>query len=146
MATDDEPDLLRTAATLLDHVAVAAHDATASADWFEQTLGLRREHDEIVADAGVRLVWLYPSGKHPGGQAAAMQIVQPLRAGPVASHLSERGEGLHHVCFAVPDLARTLTEAAESTERIFVGGYGYPCAFLNRHPPGCAIELVEKPA
>ncbi|PRY02483.1 VOC family protein [Allonocardiopsis opalescens] len=134
-----------TRVSLIDHVAVAAHDAARTAEWFERTLGLRREHDEVVEDAGVRLVWLYPDGGEPGGRAAAMQVVQPLRAGPVADHLAARGEGLHHVCFAVPDMDRALAELAEDPGRVFTGGYGQRCAFLGRRPAGCAVELVERP-
>ncbi|MBK1783606.1 VOC family protein [Prauserella cavernicola] len=135
-----------TTVSLIDHVAMATRDASATAGWFERTLGLRRGHDEVVEDAGVRLVWLYPGEHSPGGQAAAMQIVEPLRPGPVRDHLDSRGEGLHHVCFVVPDLAGALGELAESTERAFTGGFGYPCAFLDRQPEGCAIELVERAA
>lgn len=134
-----------TTVSLIDHVALAAHDAPAAAHWFERTLGLRREHDEIVEDAGVRLLWLYPDGHRPGRGTTAMQIVQPLREGPVRMHLDERGEGLHHVCFAVPDLARSLQDVSESTAQIFTGGYGHPCAFLRRGLPGCAVELVQQP-
>ncbi|MEO3750979.1 VOC family protein [Streptomyces sp. B6B3] len=150
-ADPDAPDVAEpraggTVASLLDHVAVASRDADRTASWFERTLGLRRAREEVVEDAGVRLVWLYPAGRNAGGPAAATQIVQPLREGPVARHLDEHGEGLHHVCFAVPDLARSLDDLAESADQVFTGGYGYPCAFLRRQPPGCAIELVERPA
>ncbi|OZM79008.1 VOC family protein [Pseudonocardia sp. MH-G8] len=144
-----EADLDRglTTVSLIDHVALAAHDAPAAARWFERTLGLRREHDEIVEDAGVRLLWLRPDGRHrPGGGTTAMQIVQPLRDGPVRTHLDEHGEGLHHVCFAVPDLARSLQDVSESTAQIFTGGYGHPCAFLRHGPTGCTVELVQQPA
>jgi methylmalonyl-CoA/ethylmalonyl-CoA epimerase len=133
-----------TTVSLIDHVALATHDALAAAHWFERTLGLRREHDEIVEDAGVRLLWLYPDSNRPGGGTTAMQIVQPLRDGPVRTHLDERGEGLHHVCFAVPDIARSLQDVSESTAQIFTGGYGYPCAFLRHGLPGCAVELVQQ--
>ncbi|MET4431310.1 VOC family protein [Mycolicibacterium sp. 624] len=133
-----------TTTSLIDHVAIAAHDAAMSAEWFERTLGLQRHHDEIVEDAGVRLIWLVPCTGQQPSTAATMQIVQPLRDGPVAHHLAERGEGLHHVCFAVPDLAASLRDVGEDPSQIFTGGYGKPCAFLKAAPTGCAIELVER--
>ncbi|EWS82371.1 methylmalonyl-CoA epimerase [Brachybacterium phenoliresistens] len=125
----------------IDHVAIAAHDADAAAQYYEGTLGMRRVRDEEVAETGSRLVWLEPVGMPAGG--ARFQIVQPLRDGPVAEFLSLRGEGLHHVCFAVDDAAAFLAERGEEESALFTGGFGLPCAFLGSAPEGMAVEIVE---
>jgi catechol 2,3-dioxygenase-like lactoylglutathione lyase family enzyme len=64
----------------IDHVAMAAHDADASSQWFEGVLGLQRKHDEVVEDVGVRLLWLAP--REASAAEASFQIVQPLGPGP----------------------------------------------------------------
>ncbi|SDE17140.1 VOC family protein [Glycomyces harbinensis] len=133
----NSPDAVRR----IDHVAVAAHDADRAARWYEESLGLRRVHDEVVEDAGVRLVWLAAEEDLTG---AGFQIVQPLRPGPVADHLAAKGEGLHHVCFAVDNAAEFLRTRGESADQVFTGGYGLPCAFLETAPPGVVVEIVEQ--
>jgi catechol 2,3-dioxygenase-like lactoylglutathione lyase family enzyme len=44
MAPDGGSAPTLTTVSLIDHVALAAHDAVAAARWFERTLGLRRAH------------------------------------------------------------------------------------------------------
>ncbi|MFJ6538438.1 VOC family protein [Paenarthrobacter sp. NPDC091711] len=122
-------------------MAIAAHDADASSQWFEDVLGLQRVHDEVVTDAGVRLLWLATENSTVGD--TTFQIVQPLRPGPIAEFLAQKGEGLHHVCFAV-DSASDFLSSVGQAEGIFTGGYGLPCAFLNATPEGIAVEIVQR--
>jgi methylmalonyl-CoA/ethylmalonyl-CoA epimerase len=127
----------------IDHVAVAAHDADTSSQWFEEVLGLQRIHDEVVQDAGVRLLWLAPRDSAAGPGEASLQIVQPLGPGPIADFLAQEGEGLHHVCFAV-DNAEDFLRSRGQVGGIFTGGYGLPCAFLKASPEGIAVEIVQQ--
>lgn len=132
-----------TPARRIDHVAVATRDAGSAADWYVQHLGLRRVHDERVEEAGTRLVWLEPDGESLPG-TARFQIVEPLRPGPVATYIEEHGEGLHHVCFVVDEAGAFLEQRGEEAQQVFRGGFGLPCAFLKRTPPGVNIEIVQK--
>jgi methylmalonyl-CoA/ethylmalonyl-CoA epimerase len=124
----------------IDHVAIAAHDADASSRWFEEVLGLQRIHDEVVHDVGVRLLWLAPQDATAG--ETSFQIVQPLGPGRIADFLAQKGEGLHHVCFAVDNAEEFLTSRGQAGG-IFTGGYGLPCAFLKATPDGIAVEIVQ---
>lgn len=129
----------------IDHVAIAAHDADASSQWFEEVLGLERIHDEVVNDVGVRLLWLAPKDAAAG--ETRFQIVQPLGPGAITDFLAQKGEGLHHVCFTV-DNAEDFLRSRGQLSGIFIGGYGLPCAFLKATPEGVAVEIVqpERPA
>ena len=127
----------------IDHVAMAAHDADASSQWFEEVLGLQRIHDEVVEDVGVRLLWLAPRNAMAEAGEAGFQIVQPLGPGAIADFLAQRGEGLHHVCFAV-DNAEDFLRSRGQVGGIFTGGYGLPCAFLKAAPDGIAVEIVQR--
>ncbi|WP_104044417.1 VOC family protein [Arthrobacter sp. ZGTC412] len=127
----------------IDHVAMAAHDADASSQWFEEVLGLQRIHDEVVRDVGVRLLWLAPTDATAGAGQASFQIVQPLGPGAIADFLAQKGEGLHHVCFAV-DNAEDFLRSRGQVGGIFTGGYGLPCAFLKAVPEGIAVEIVQQ--
>jgi methylmalonyl-CoA/ethylmalonyl-CoA epimerase len=128
----------------VDHVAVAVHDADAAAANFSTLLGCTVERDELVPAVGVRLLYL-ASPTAPRG-ATTLQLVQPVSPGPVADFLDERGEGLHHVCFATDDIAATAarTGGADAPD-VFTGGRGLPCAFLLAQPHGARIELTERP-
>jgi methylmalonyl-CoA/ethylmalonyl-CoA epimerase len=70
--------------------------------------------------------------------------------GPIARFLAKRGEGLHHVAYAVPDLERALVELASAGVRLIdaaprTGAHGWRIAFI--HPESAAgvlTELVEQ--
>ncbi|MCA1184888.1 MULTISPECIES: VOC family protein [unclassified Saccharopolyspora] len=130
----------------IDHVALITGDADRTARWYAEHLGLHVVRDEFVDAVGVRLVWLYPRGCSPGGTAAGLQLLEPHRPGPPLTHLRERGEGLHHFCFAVDDLDAVLRSAGQPPEDAFTGGFGLPCAFLAESAGGELVELVQRPA
>ena len=77
-----------------------------------------------------------------------IELVEVLEGdSPVADHLAEHGEGIHHVRFPVHDLAgkRAAMEAAHWTT-IFAGEGG-PVSYAYLEPPaevgGTVIELIE---
>jgi len=80
-----------------------------------------------------------------------IELVQPTDdTTGVARFLANKGEGFHHVCFEVPNLAEALmrleidgVELIDSTPRKGAEG---PVAFL--HPRSChgvLVELIEAP-
>lgn len=123
----------------VDHVAVAVWDADAAAAWWEGRLGLPRLHDEELPEVGVRLLYLDAGG-------TMLQLVQPVGSGPVADFLAARGEGLHHLCFAVTGIPDELARLDEAGATVFPGGRGRRCCFLNRQPNQVLIELTEHQA
>lgn len=76
-----------------------------------------------------------------------IELIHPTDAeGPIARYLAKRGEGMHHVAYAVPDLRAALDglEAAgirliDTTPRI--GAHGWRIAFI--HPESCGGVLTE---
>src|SRR5688500_6739629 len=85
----------------IDHVGVIVHDADDSATSLTERLGLARGVDWTDPDGRFRLVYLECGD-------TTLQLVQPLAEGALSRHLQTRGEGLHHVCFAVDDLDAAL--------------------------------------
>lgn len=128
----------------VDHVAIAVRDADEAARTFTRLLGWSVVHDEIVAAAGVRLVYLAHAAGAAGAVAAQLQLVQPVAAGALADLVAAQGEGLHHVCFRTADIKGALLAAGQrETGGVFAGGRGQPCAFLTHEPHGARIELTE---
>jgi len=129
----------------LDHVGIAVKDAGAAKDLFQRLFGLPLDLERTVPDQGVKVVKL-SSGE------SFCEFLEPLGPDtPVGRFLSKTGGGLHHICFAVPDIRAALAEAKRKGVRLIdekprTGAAGLPIAFL--HPESCGgvlVEYVEKP-
>lgn len=132
-------------ARCLDHVGIVVADADIAANSFMESLGLEIEHDERLSNIGVRLVYLACRTRSSlGGPSSTIQLVQPIGPGPVADHLAEYGEGLHHVCFGVTVLDAVLRRSGEVSPQPFLGGKGKRACFLARRASGVLVELVEQ--
>jgi methylmalonyl-CoA epimerase len=81
-----------------------------------------------------------------------VQLLRPLDAeSPVGRFLSTRGEGLHHIAFAVADIDKALGHLEHEGARLIdrtprYGGGGARIAFVHpKETAGTLIELVEHP-
>jgi methylmalonyl-CoA/ethylmalonyl-CoA epimerase len=128
----------------LDHVGIAVTDLGAARAFYERALGLRAVHEEVIPDQGVHEL-LFPLGD------AFVQLVAPLGPDtPVGRFLAKRGEGIHHVGYAVADVAGALEELRASGVEVVdqqprIGSGGTTIAFV--HPKavrGVLIELVQE--
>jgi methylmalonyl-CoA/ethylmalonyl-CoA epimerase len=127
----------------LDHVALAVHDLDEALARFARLYGSAASSREVVAADGVEEAMILVGGSQ-------VQLLAPRHPeSPVARFLARRGEGLHHIAFAVPDIAAALDHlAAEGAELIDReprrGGGGNRIAFVHpRTFGGVLIELVE---
>ena len=57
--------------------------------------------------------------------------------------IERKGEGLHHICFAVDDMEQALVGSAQSIDSIFAGGRERRTCFLEDQPLNVLIELTE---
>jgi methylmalonyl-CoA/ethylmalonyl-CoA epimerase len=128
----------------LDHVGIAVADLAAARALYEELLGLEVTHEEVIEDQGVHELLLRAGD-------AFVQLVAPLAPDtPVGRFLARRGEGIHHVGYAVPDVAAAVVELrAQGVEVIDpaprIGSGGTTIAFV--HPKsmgGVLVELVEE--
>jgi methylmalonyl-CoA/ethylmalonyl-CoA epimerase len=127
----------------LDHVAVAVHDLDAAVAAYRSRYGVEPSHREVVETQGVEEALIPIGGSH-------VQLLQPLGPEtPVGKFLARRGEGLHHIAFAVLDIEAALDHLEREGARLIdrvprPGGRGTRIAFV--HPAdlgGTLIELVE---
>jgi methylmalonyl-CoA/ethylmalonyl-CoA epimerase len=127
----------------IHHVAVVVRDMDAAVRFYHDTLGLALDSVVPIPSDGVRIAFL-PVG------SSRIELVEPVDASTgVARFLETRGEGFHHVCFEVPDIAAALARMeAAGVELIDRGprrGAEGPVAFL--HPRSChgvLVELIEE--
>ena len=131
----------------IDHVGVVVRDADESIAWHSSNFGFVVDSDELIHGdtQNVRLVFLVP-GPGAGPAATALQLVSPIADGPIARYLAEHGEGIHHVCFAVEDVAAATVAVGDTATVPFVGGKGRLCSFPVGVPASLRLELVEESA
>ncbi len=126
------------------HVGIMVRDLVAAAETY-RLLGFAPGREETVAAQGVRVL-LVPT-REPDQY---IELFTPLGAGRLADFLEKRGEGMHHVAFAVDDIAAALGQLRANGVRLVdetprAGAHGWSVAFLhpaNAH--GVLIELVQE--
>ena len=128
----------------IHHVAVIVRDIDESLVLWRDMLGLPLELVLPIESDRVTIAFL-------GVGESKVELVQPTDdTTGVARFLANKGEGFHHVCFEVANLAETLLrleidgiELIDTSPRKGAEG---PVAFL--HPRSChgvLVELIEAP-
>jgi methylmalonyl-CoA/ethylmalonyl-CoA epimerase len=88
----------------LDHVAVLVEDLEQALSFWQEALGLELDHVEEVESQEAKVAFL-PLGE------TEIELVQPTASDSgLSRYLEKRGGGLHHLCFAVEDVAQKLGE------------------------------------
>ncbi len=126
------------------HVAVVVRSIEDSLELYRSLLGLELETVMDIPSDAVRIAFL-------GVGESKVELVEPTDATTgVARFLDSRGEGFHHLCLEVANLAEELTRLAiDGVELIDSAprrGAEGPVAFL--HPRSChgvLVELIEAP-
>jgi methylmalonyl-CoA/ethylmalonyl-CoA epimerase len=137
------PDHLRGLGRI-HHVAVVVRDLGASLRFYRDILGLELEVVQDIPSDHVKIAFL------PIGESKIELVCPTDDTTGVARFLATKGEGFHHVCLEVSDLAAELTrlggEGVELIDRAPRRGAEGPVAFL--HPRSChgvLVELIEAP-
>ena len=129
----------------IDHVGVAVSDLDAAAALYEGTFGMPLAHRETVESQGVEAALLDVGEGH-------VELLQPLDAENIVGRFIERrGEGLHHVAYAVDDIDATLEQLKGSgveliDEQARVGIRGSRVAFLDPQSTGSVLTEIVEPA
>jgi methylmalonyl-CoA/ethylmalonyl-CoA epimerase len=139
----------------IDHVGIACRDLEESVARYCSVFGLTVTSRETNEEQGVREAMLLVASAEPGGAAVPggasyIQLLEPLSPdSPVGKFMARRGEGIHHIGYAVTDVRSALAEVAGTGVRLIDqrprhGSLGASIAFL--HPAdlgGVLTELVE---
>jgi methylmalonyl-CoA/ethylmalonyl-CoA epimerase len=124
----------------IDHIAIAVGSLQSACRIYADLLGCGNWTVEEIADQKVRVAVL------PMGESRIELLEAAADDSPIAGFLSRRGEGLHHICFEVEDLAGELERLRAAGMRLIdphprTGAGGKLIAFL--HPSGTAGVLIE---
>lgn len=128
----------------LHHIGIVVPSVAGSLRFYRDTLGLEAGAVRDLPDQAVRVVLL-------SGGPGSIELLEPLDdTSGVARFLAQRGKPtLHHVCFAVDDLARVLRDLAASGVELIdteprQGAEGMVAFLHPRAADGVLVELVDR--
>ncbi len=123
----------------LHHVGIVVRDVGVASERYVQ-LGFRDGERIEVPEQGIVAI-VYPAG------TGYVELIQPTDPdGAIGRYLAKRGEGSHHIAFAVPDIEAVLRRLGEAGVRLIDerprdGAHGWKIAFI--HPEACNGVLTE---
>lgn len=124
------------------HIGVAVRSLDAALASY-RAFGLESESIEEVPSQGVRVAFLL------AGTVRLELLESMTRDGVIARFIDRRGEGLHHLAFAVTDIRAEIDRLrGEGLELVDPeprpGAHGRLVAFVQpRHAHGVLVELVQ---
>jgi len=124
----------------VDHIGIAVRDLAQAKRLYGEVFGLRLLFEEEVPTERVRVA-AFDGG---GLRIELLESTDP--EGPIGRFVERRGEGIHHVCYRVKDVAETLARLRAQgvqtlDEQPRAGAGGCRVAFV--HPKSAGGVLVE---
>jgi len=124
----------------IKHIAVAVKDIDYHIKLFSDKFGVPHSEIITVENQGVRVAFLE-------FENIKIELISPLdESANLNKFLEKKGEGLHHICIAADDVARTLEDLVSKGVQLIdreprPGAEGKPVAFL--HPKTTGSVLIE---
>ena len=129
--------------THIEHIGIAVINLEKAIQIYESTFGLKCYKIEEVPDQRVRTAFFMV------GQTKIELLESTDPEGPIGKFISKKGEGLHHIAFAVKNIEEKLAEAGNSGIGLIdskprKGAEGLDIAFLHpKSTSGVLIEICE---
>lgn len=129
----------------IEHIGIAVKSIEESLPYYENVLGFKCYAIEEVEDQKVKTAFLKVG-------ETKIELLEPTsEESTIATFLENKGQGIHHIAFAVEDgVANALGECRSKKVRLIdfeprKGAEGLNIAFLNpRSTQGVLTELCEK--
>jgi methylmalonyl-CoA/ethylmalonyl-CoA epimerase len=132
-------------ATHIEHLGIAVANLEESIKYYEDVLGFKCYSIEEVKDQKVKTAFFKV------GQTKIELLESTDPEGPIGKFIEKKGEGIHHIAFAVKGLQQSLDEVKEKGVRLIdsqaTGAEGLNIAFLHpKSTHGVLTELCEAPS
>jgi methylmalonyl-CoA/ethylmalonyl-CoA epimerase len=124
----------------INHIAIVVPEINDAKRFWIDVMGLQIEHEGHVHSQKVDVTFLPISESN-------IELLQPTDTeSGVAKYLSNRGAGMHHICFEVDDIEAVLSQLSAAEIRLIdeqprIGDDGKKYAFI--HPKATGGVLVE---
>ena len=130
--------------THVEHIGIAVRSLADAVPRYESLLGTPCYATEEVADQKVRTAFFQV------GETKIELLESSATDGPIAKFLEKRGEGVHHIALAVPNVGEALEAAEQSGVQLIdkrprAGAEGLRIGFLHpKSTHGVLTELCGK--
>lgn len=131
--------------THIEHIGIAVKNLEESINFYENILGLKCYSIEEVKDQKVKTAFFQV------GQTKIELLESTDSEGPIGKFIDKKGEGIHHMAFAVKDLQAALDNAKRNDIKLIdekprKGAEGLDIAFLHpKFTNGVLTEFCSKP-
>ena len=129
--------------THIEHIGIAVKNLNDSISYYENVLGLKCYAIEEVKEQKVKTAFF----KIGETKIELLESTDP--EGPIGKFVEKRGEGVHHIAYAVNDLESSLKDVEAKGVRLIdqkarKGAEGLDIAFLHpKSTGGVLTELCE---
>ncbi len=123
----------------IDHIGVAVTSIEETLPVY-LNMGMKVIHEEVISDQMVRAIFLEVG-------ESCVELLEPTSPeSPIAKYLEKKGQGIHHIAYAVDNVEEALSNAKTHGYRLIDekprrGGHGKMIAFL--HPKDTHGVLTE---
>ena len=127
----------------IEHLGIAVKDLKASNELFTKLLGVHPYKEEEVASEGVKTSFFEV------GESKVELLEATKEDSPIAKFLEKKGEGIHHIAFAVADIQGEIKRLKEEgfvvlNETPKRGADNKWVAFLHpKNTNGVLVELCQ---
>ena len=124
----------------IEHLGIAVKSIENQLPYYENVLGLKCYNVEVIEDQKVKTAFFKV------GQTK-IELLEPIgKESTIAKFIEKKGEGIHHIAFAVPSVQTALDEAVSKGIQLIdnkprKGAEGLHIAFL--HPKSTSSVLTE---
>lgn len=124
----------------VEHIGIAVRSLAEASERYERLLGQKAYKTEVVESEGVTTAF-YKTGE------TKIELLEATRAdSPIAKFIESRGEGIHHIAYAVDDIRMEMERLSKEGFRLInqepkSGADNKLVCFL--HPKDAGGVLVE---
>ncbi len=93
----------------IDHIGIVVKDLDEAIRGYSEGLGLKVKMVEHSEEFNVKIAFL------PVGEVL-VELLQPTGPGMIQDFLKGHGEGLHHICYRVPDIHQAMERIGKTLE------------------------------
>lgn len=129
--------------THIEHIGIAVKNLEESIKYYETVLGLKCYSIEEVKDQRVKTAFFKV------GQTKIELLESTEAEGPIGKFIEKKGEGIHHIAFAVNNIEKALADAEAKGVQLIdksprKGAEGLDIGFLHpKFTVGVLTELCE---
>ena len=128
----------------IEHIGIAVKDLDSSIKFYEEILGLKCYNIETINDQKVKTAFFMV------GQTKIELLESTDENGPIGKFIEKKGEGIHHLAFAVKNIDSILPQIEDKGIQLIdkvsrKGAEGLNIAFLHpKSTQGVLMEICEK--